>query len=251
MKGARTRNWSNRRGVRPRGVFVRRLSRLLAFVAGILWGMVVYYTPALTVQNVQITGTEALPANEIRDRLDLEGRRLLALDVGAARAEIAKEPWVKSVEVRRRLPDTVLVQIQERKAFAMWRAAEQDFLVDAEGVVVDRPDRVWNLPLIVNMDGSVPVPGDTVEKAAVSLAVSLAGAIPERFGMGVRHFEYRSTSGLAAVTENGRRAGFGSSEEMAFKLDVWQAMQGRMNEACPTAYYVDLRFGYSPFFRCI
>ena len=45
-------------------------------------------------------------------------------------------PWVRSVTVRRQLPDTLIVNIQERKPIAIWQHQRQFFYVDSEGVSI-------------------------------------------------------------------------------------------------------------------
>ncbi len=242
---------NTRGGVRRGGVFIRRLSRFLAVLAGILWGLIFYYSPVLAVAKVEVSGARALNASNIKSSLALEGRGLLDLDVVHIERELEKEPRVKSVDIRRWLPGTVYIDIQERQEAAIWVSGSESFVVDEEGVVLDRSGLVSDIPIIVDKSGALPVPGDLVNSETVLLAKKLSGIFPERFGTGIRELEYRKDRGLLVLTVKGWLVAFGGSEDLAFKLDSLQAMEPHMVQACPTGYYVDLRYGYNPFFRCI
>lgn len=51
-------------------------------------------------------------------------RGFFALDLDAVRHAVAALPWVESVEVRKRWPDTLILRIYERQPFARWNDAE-------------------------------------------------------------------------------------------------------------------------------
>lgn len=59
-----------------------------------------------------------------------------AVDLTAVRAELARLPWVKSVEVRKHWPDTLELQLTEHRAFARW--GDKRLLSD-EGALFDAP----------------------------------------------------------------------------------------------------------------
>ena len=55
-----------------------------------------------------------------------------ALDLGAVQQAVAALPWVESVEVRKRWPDTLVLRVYERKPFARWNDNQ---LISRKGVV--------------------------------------------------------------------------------------------------------------------
>ena len=76
----------------------------------------------LRVRNVLVEGRAETRAADILEALQAErGAPLLAIDVAAAKGRLERLPWVKSATVERRLPDTLRVQVEERKAFALWQ----------------------------------------------------------------------------------------------------------------------------------
>jgi len=73
------------------------------------------------------------------------------IDAGAIRQRLLQFGWVKDARVLRRLPDTLVIDIVERKPAALWQSQGQLALIDSEGVVLDRVpvDKMPDLPLLI------------------------------------------------------------------------------------------------------
>lgn len=68
-------------------------------------------------------------------------------------------PWIKEVQVQRRLPDTLYIRIQERKPLALWQNHQKHVLVDEEGVVIPEENlgNYKNLPIVVGAQAPIYV----------------------------------------------------------------------------------------------
>ena len=73
------------------------------------------------------------------------------IDVGSIRQRLLAFAWVKDARVSRRLPDTLVIDIVERRPAALWQNQGQLALIDGEGVVLDRVpvDKMPDLPLLI------------------------------------------------------------------------------------------------------
>ena len=73
------------------------------------------------------------------------------VDVDGIRRRLLAYGWVKDARVSRRLPDTLVIDVVERKPAALWQNQGQLALIDGEGVVLDRVpvDRMPDLPLLI------------------------------------------------------------------------------------------------------
>ncbi len=81
-----------------------------------------------------------------------EGDPILGISVREARARLESIAWVQSATVERRLPGLVVVQIVERRPFAVWQLDGKFTLVDIKGAMVTDSDVATfagELPLIV------------------------------------------------------------------------------------------------------
>ena len=141
----------------------------------------------LRVRNVLVEGRAETRAADILEALQAErGSPFLAIDVGAAKERREGLPWITSATVERRLPDTLRVQVEERKAFALWQHGKLLTVIDRDGTVIvkDNLARFADRPLVV---------GEGAERRAAEI-VDLLAADPQLR----RHVD-------AAVLVSGRR----------------------------------------------
>jgi len=111
---------------------------------------------SLRVGRVVIEGRTSTPEAQLRAALGVSpGDKLLGFSLDAARARIEALTWVQHATVERRLPGTVVVQLTERRPFAVWQNAGRFVLIDRAGQVVSDQDPIKDaaaftvLPLVV------------------------------------------------------------------------------------------------------
>ncbi len=74
------------------------------------------------------------------------------VDVARIRERLLQFGWIKDARVSRRLPDTLVVDVVERRPAALWQDSDgQLALIDSDGVVLDRVpvDKMPDLPLLI------------------------------------------------------------------------------------------------------
>ena len=90
-------------------------------------------SPRFAVTAIELQGAHALTRDETLALLPFgTGVNVFRIDTGAAEAALRGHPWVKDVEVRRELPHTVVVEVEERAPVAVV-AADGLYLVEADG----------------------------------------------------------------------------------------------------------------------
>ena len=122
---------------------VERLSRTLMLSSG------------LTLDKIIITGRRNTQHADITMALGASpGDPLFDVIPRPARERIEALGWVRSATVRRQFPDTVLVNIVERRPFALWQRDGRVSLIDREGQVISSNDLsgFGRLPVIVGED---------------------------------------------------------------------------------------------------
>lgn len=86
------------------------------------------------VDQVRVTGYRETSEIDILERLELDGwTSLIGFDAEAARQRVAGLPWVEIASVRKVYPDTLEVQVEERKPFAIWQHGRELSIVEASG----------------------------------------------------------------------------------------------------------------------
>lgn len=139
FRRARVRSPRRRRAVAA----VRRGVHLLLLACAVALG--VRWVPEglersglLRIDSVAVQGNRRLSNGEVAALLGpLEGVNILAADLASHRERLLTSGWVKSVALRRRLPSTVEVTVEEREPVGLVRVAGSLYLIDDTGTVID------------------------------------------------------------------------------------------------------------------
>ena len=106
----------------------------------------------MQVRHIVIEGRANTPEPVLRGAMDVHrGTPILAVPIRAVAARIERLSWVQHATVERRLPDTIVVRLIERRPFAIWQDQGKFRLIDRDGdTVADRNARDFRaLPLVV------------------------------------------------------------------------------------------------------
>ncbi len=127
--------------------------------AAVAWSIHRYAmtTQRFGIETVAVTGNSRLSPSDINALGGIElGKNLFSFDTRASEAGIVKNPWVSSARVTRELPNTLKVEIVERKAAALATLGERLFLVTKEGEPFKevKPEDPTDLPLVTGITAS-------------------------------------------------------------------------------------------------
>lgn len=196
-------------------------------LAGLVW--LVLFSPYLVVRRVQITGTDRVPEASVHRLVDAElGRPMVLLDPGRISSQVAAVPLVRSAEVTRRWPTTVVVAVHERVPVAVVPAGEGGSgyrLVDRDGVEVESmARRPAGLPFLeVDVAGGGP--------ATLAAALDVQAGLPAELVSQVRTIGATSPDGVWFTLSNGAKVVWGDSGDGDAKLDVFGDLVGAVPDA--------------------
>jgi cell division protein FtsQ len=108
----------------------------------------------LRVATIEIHGQSNTPDALLHEALGVsKGDPILGFSVEGARQRIEALSWVEHVAVERRLPETIYVDITERRPYAIWQNQGKFQLIDRNGQVVTNEDVASfnDLPLVVGL----------------------------------------------------------------------------------------------------
>jgi cell division protein FtsQ len=167
----RRRSVTRQRGHR-RAVLVVAFVCVLILVALFLW---LRSSDVFAVNRVTVTAGQHVTAAEIsRVTAGVRGVSLLRVSTGAIEKSLAELPYVRSVRVHRRFPNTLEIRIVEYEPAARLRAANGDIWQLAEdGRVLEKTNAApgAGLPLVVPDIPVSPVAGEKVPQTVI-------GALP-------------------------------------------------------------------------
>ncbi|MCF8029774.1 MAG: FtsQ-type POTRA domain-containing protein [Desulfohalobiaceae bacterium] len=103
----------------------------LGLLAGYRW---VTTTPLLALERIEIQGNEALSDRRIQEIAGLvRGENLFALNMSRIERRLTSSGWIDSVLVRRSLPDTMLLKVEEKKPVFWIKRGEAIYYADKRG----------------------------------------------------------------------------------------------------------------------
>lgn len=134
--------------------------------------------------------------------LDQKSTAMPLVDLERVRSDLKRYGWIADARVSRRLPDTLVVDIVERKPAAIWQNNQKLALIDGEGVVLEEVavDAMPDLPLVIGPDANRQTGGlGRLMELAPALKPMLAGAT----WVGGRRWDLRFQSGETLALPEG------------------------------------------------
>ena len=113
------------------------------------------------VKSVSIAGAQELTQSEILGIAGVRPRNsLLLLDVAALRSRLKAIPLIKEASVSKLYPNRLMIEIEERKPFALWQKDGMVQLVAKDGTPIDdmHDARFERLPLVVGEGANDQLP---------------------------------------------------------------------------------------------
>jgi len=108
----------------------------------------------LNIKEIKVICSREDTHKEIKDKLSEQrlGNILLA-DIGHLQQTIKDYEWIKAVQIRKIFPDSLRIEIEERKPVAILQTDDL-YLIDEEGHLLEKIDSAENLsfPLFIDSD---------------------------------------------------------------------------------------------------
>jgi cell division protein FtsQ len=126
-----------------RRVLVLSIAGIAGLTAVVYGTRFLLYSPTMLLlkpDQIDVTGNrivarEAVLQQFVHDR----DRSVLRIPLDMRRSELEQIPWVESASVQRILPNRIRVEVTERTPIAFARNGNELALIDAHGVILDRP----------------------------------------------------------------------------------------------------------------
>lgn len=107
---------------------------------------------------IEITGSHYVGRDVVTEKFSADlGRSILRVPLDARRAALEAVPWVEQASVQRVLPNRIRVDLAERTPVAFLRSGYQLELIDAGGVILERPlEGDFAFPVVSGISEAMP-----------------------------------------------------------------------------------------------
>ena len=146
---------------RPSGFFTRPLKLSLAAAAALMllgspfWGPLLFRRmDFFRVRTIEITGARYIAVSDVLERLRVDTTASIWAPTGPIARRVAAHPQVRTVEVRRKLPGTLVVEITENLPVALVATPQGFRAYDARGIAlpVDPARTPIDAPILTQRD---------------------------------------------------------------------------------------------------
>ncbi|MFI5092616.1 MAG: FtsQ-type POTRA domain-containing protein [Candidatus Acidiferrum sp.] len=144
-----------------RRVLVWTMAGAATVTFAIVAGRFLLYSPRVLLlkpDQIELSGNHIVSREAVlqpfaRDR----NHSVLRIPLDARRSQLEELPWVESASVQRILPNRIRVELTERTPIAFLRSGNELALIDAHGVILDRPEgQALHFPIVTGLPDSMP-----------------------------------------------------------------------------------------------
>ena len=139
-----------------RRLFVWSVAGAALITIGYFGARYALYSPQMLLvkpDQIAVRGNHIVAPEEIQKLfLHDRDRSVLRIPLEARRTQIQEIPWVEEASVQRILPNRLRVEITERTPVAFFRNGTELTLIDAHGVLLERPEgEDFHFPIVTGM----------------------------------------------------------------------------------------------------
>jgi len=218
-------------------------------------GTMVLHSELLRIRRLTVSGNTYLSQNEIETLVDgIRMQNLLQADLAGYRRRLLDSPWVADARLSRVLPATVTIQVTERVPMAVARLAEQLYLVDVNGVIIDEYGpryQKFDLPVVDGLIVSSKPGGSSVPADRVQLAASLLAALDARTDLRrhVSQVDVTNSRDAAVMFDDDPAWLHLGDAKFVERLQNYIDLRSTLRERFREIDYVDLRFDERVYLR--
>jgi len=226
--------------------FLRTLNKILVCTVGVLGLYCFSQSSFFALKNIEVQGLKRLSSAEVTKKSGLsKGRNLFQIDLAQAKKRLLAHPLIERVEVKRHLPQTVLIKLQEREPRALFLIDHNFLVLDQKGFCVDKITSLepYDLPIITGLTPSSTALGEQVSRnrSLVKVLTALDGDVQSFFS----EVNLAVPDHIRGYSREGIPVLLGTPENLPEKFRLAVSFLGSLKNA-EAVEYVDIRTVQAP-----
>lgn len=145
----------------------RRMGCLLTFLLSLIFMIVMYFfftSQLFNVDKIIVKGNERFTEESIVQISQVEtGLNLFKLKSSKIASRLEKEPYIRDVKIKKKLPDKLIINVTERKACAFIKIDKDYVLIDDQGYVLERRNKKPKLTQLTGLNVKEDKSGEVIK----------------------------------------------------------------------------------------
>jgi cell division protein FtsQ len=180
-----------------------------AFLVGL--GLILYFTPVMSVRNIEVIGIEAVTRDQVLDAAKVQPHTpLLQINTGEVADRVATIRRIAGTRVQRQYPSALRIIVVERVAVVVKDFPDGPHLFDKDGVDFATEPAPPTLPYL---DVEDPGPNDPSTSAALQVMTALAPEVADQ----VSRVAAPAVASITLTLTDGRVVVWGGADRTAEK----------------------------------
>ncbi|MCX5750906.1 MAG: FtsQ-type POTRA domain-containing protein [Candidatus Saganbacteria bacterium] len=211
--------------------------------------------PIWNLNNVAVSGAKLLIPEDLISIANLPyGQNIFLVSFSGSTRDLGKLPQLKKVGLHRRLPATVLIQVEEREPYAVAVIGDQSFVIDKDGVLLNSPRALVDviLPEISTLPVVTGLKKEVVENSFY-IKQEYTSAIQQTFGslfkiMNTRKLKLTMAEldDISLLVEDVLQVRLGKAEDLEKKIEYLRVLLAKAGGDFSKIEYIDLRYLNNP-----
>lgn len=190
------------------------LATVLTIVVVVALFVVAYFTPLMSVRNVEVSGNSVVSAEEIGAAAALsKGQPLMQVDTAAAARRVSMIPRIATVRVKREYPSKITVSVVERAPVVFTQRDGKKYLMDKLGFEFAQQDPP---PGLAELQTDNPGSGDASTRAALTVMADVPPYVRDQIAV----IDVSSPVNIVLQLKDKRTVVWGDDERNAEKAET-------------------------------
>jgi len=218
------------------------VSIVLLLIIGILS---VINSNYFNIKDVEINGNELLTEDYILDLCKLRsGINIFAVDKEELVEILFALPQIKGVTVDRKLPDGLVIMINERRPVAIIGDDSSYRIIDKKGWILRISENLaeWDLPLITGVRINYFSDKISIDNLQLKAGLSYLNKLPKSILEEISEMNLSDKEGINLFLLNGESVRLGENFDIEKKARVFISIYNRLKSKQREFEYIDLRY---------
>lgn len=204
------------------------------------------------VDVIMVNGVKRLQTAEIVELSGLKkGENIFEADLDQAHQKISLNSMVEGVELKRKLPGKIIIEVQERVPVALIPAAGGFFQVDAEGCVLKKISALDNypMPIMTGVDLTESIgTGKKIESQKLKIGLNMIAQVNGEVGKMIAEIDVFDLQKLHVYTDQGAEIKLGDASDLQEKFSkvLLVLQEEEKNNKLKEIEYIDVSFAGKP-----